>query len=386
MRFRHRSGEVVHLAYCSNVHPAEDVDGVIDQLERFAVPVREALGWPRLGIGLWLAADAAAALAQDAGGRDRLRAALDAGGLEVVTLNGFPYGGFHDPVVKRAVYRPDWADPRRVAYTRDLAVVLAALLPDDVSDGSISTLPLGWRDWWDAEHTAAAAGAFADLARHLADLRERTGKRIRVALEPEPGCTVETVGQAVAALEATRADSAHIGVCLDCCHLAVQFEDPASALAVLDGADVAIVKSQVSSGLRVPDPAAALADGTLAAFDEPRFLHQTRARTDGGVAAVDDLPDAADRLPTDREWRVHFHVPVHAEGYDTTQDVLRATLDGLVGGDTPRTRHLEVETYTWTVLPPDRRPAGDEGLVEGLARELSWTADRLTDLGLQPLA
>lgn len=386
MRFSHPDGATIHLAYCTNVHPAEDPQGVVRQLDAVAGRVRRALGVSRLGVGLWLTAVAAAVLRRDPAAFKELRLALQRNRLEVVTLNGFPYGGFHDAVVKRAVYRPDWADPRRAAYTRDLAVILAALLPDDVGDGSISTLPLGWREWWDAERTVAAASAFGDLSRHLADLRERTGKHIRVALEPEPGCTVETIGQTVAALEATRADPEHVGVCLDCCHLAVQFEDPAVALDVLDAAGVAVVKSQVSAGLRVADPAAALDDGSLAPYDEPRFLHQTRAHTDTGVADVDDLPDAAAGLPADREWRVHFHVPVHAGGDDTTQDVLLACLDGLVGGDVPRTRHLEVETYTWTVLPPGLRPEGPDGLVEGLARELAWTADRLVALGLDPLS
>jgi sugar phosphate isomerase/epimerase len=221
LRFRHPNGETVHLAYCSNVHQAEDVDGVLGQLDRFAGPTREALGWPRLGVGLWLAAEAAAALAGDAALRGRLRDALASRGLEVVTFNGFPYAGFHDEVVKRAVYRPDWADPRRAAYTRDLATILADLLPDDVTDGSISTLPLGWREWWDEAGNAVAARALADLVGHLDEIAARTGKQIRVGLEPEPGCTVETIAQAVTALDDTDADRSRIGVCLDACHLAV---------------------------------------------------------------------------------------------------------------------------------------------------------------------
>ncbi|MGH9011236.1 MAG: metabolite traffic protein EboE, partial [Acidimicrobiia bacterium] len=145
MRFRHPNGSTIHLAYCSNVHPAEDVDGVVGQLARFTEPVRRSLDVPRLGVGLWLPAPAAARLAAEEAEVTRLRGALDRRGLEVVTLNGFPYRGFHDPVVKRAVYHPDWLDPARAAYTLDLARVLVALLPDDVDEGTISTLPLAWR-------------------------------------------------------------------------------------------------------------------------------------------------------------------------------------------------------------------------------------------------
>jgi hypothetical protein len=163
----------------------------------------------------------------------------------------------------------------------------------------------------------------------------------------------------------------------------VQFEGPEAATARLRAAEVPIVKAQVSAALRVPaggDPAA------LAAFAEPRFLHQTRERVaGGGVVGVDDLDEAlAGGLPGDGgEWRAHFHVPVHWEGPQTTQAELVRTLDVLVGGPHPLATHLDVETYTWTVLPPQRRPDGPEGLVDGLACELRWVQDRLCDLGLK---
>ncbi|MFB9837461.1 xylose isomerase, partial [Actinoallomurus acaciae] len=126
MRFRHPDGTLVHLAYCTNVHPAEDLDGVLAQLARYAEPVRERLGAGTLGVGLWLAADVARALADEAA-LARLRRELTARGLEVVTLNGFPYRAFHAPVVKRAVYVPDWTERARLDYTLDLARILQGL-------------------------------------------------------------------------------------------------------------------------------------------------------------------------------------------------------------------------------------------------------------------
>ena len=382
MRFRHPAGSVVHLAYCSNVHPAEDVNGVISQLSRFAAPLRETLEVPRLGVGLWLAAPAAAALLEDTSSLDRLRSALGEHNLEVVTFNGFPYRAFHAPVVKRDVYVPDWTDPARADYTLDLARLLALLLPDDVEEGSISTLPLGWRTNWSERSSEEARYALERVTAGLVKLAGETGRKVRLALEPEPGCFVETVEGAIEALKGQ--DPQWIGVCLDACHLAVQFEDPESSLAALHEASVPVFKAQISSALHVSHPGDPKTIGKLAGFAEPRFLHQTRERTPEGVVGVDDLDDAlAGRLPQKNEWRVHFHVPVHHSGDDTTQRELATALRALLGGESPATTHLEVETYTWSVLPPGDRPEDDLGLVRGLAQELSWTRDRLLELELE---
>jgi sugar phosphate isomerase/epimerase len=377
LRLRHPDGSLLHLAYCSNVHPADDLDGVAAQLERYAARVRERLEAPVLGVGLWVAAPALA----DTAAAERLRAQLDRLGLEVVTLNGFPYTAFHAPVVKLEVYRPNWADVQRRDYTLGLARLLARLLPDDVAEGSISTLPLGWRTEWDEADQAAGKLALEQVAFGLAEIEDETGKRIRLALEPEPGCTIETVAQASEFLAGLAPE--WIGLCLDACHLAVQFESADSAVAQLAEAGVPVVKAQVSSALRVPVPGDAEGRAFLDEFAEPRFLHQVRECVHGRVAGTDDLPDALDGgLPAATEWRVHFHVPVHAAEH-TTQDELEATLAALAGGPAPVTRHLEVETYTWGVLPDG--PGGDDGLVEGLAAELAWTRDRLVALGAEEI-
>lgn len=376
MRLRHPDGSTVHLAYCANVHAAEDLDGVLGMLRRYAGPVRERLGVPSLGVGLWLAAPVAEALGHDPRAVDRLRAALTREGIEVVTLNGFPYRAFSAEVVKRRVYLPDWTEPARAAYTASLARILAALLPDDVTQGSISTLPLGWRSRWDRAAGEQARRALAGTAEQLAALEDTGGRRIRVGLEPEPGCVVETTAQAVRALEGL--DTSRLGVCLDACHLAVQFEDATAALACLAAAEVSVVKLQVSVALR-----AAAEHDRLSDFVEPRYLHQTRERANGSVLGVDDLPEALDGgLPGNDEWRVHFHLPVHAGGADSTQAELRATLEAVAGGPAPVTHHLEVETYTWGVLPVASRPTDDDGLIAGLAAELAWTRDELVGLGL----
>jgi sugar phosphate isomerase/epimerase len=386
MRLVHPDGQTVHLAYCTNVHPADDLAGVLAQLDRYAEPVRRELGVDRLGLGLWLAQPVAAELAASVVRRAQLRHELDVRGLEVVTLNGFPYGSFHADVVKHAVYTPDWTDPRRLAYTLHLATVLADLLPDGVARGSVSTLPLGWREPWGIGQVSAAQHQLAALAEGLAEIEWQSGRAVRVAFEPEPGCAVETTDHAVAAL--SDVDTKRIGVCLDLAHLACAWEDPEQSVRALQAAGLPVVKVQVSAALEVAQPAAAAA--VLADYVEPRFLHQTRS---AAGAAFDDLPEAlayvlADGLAagdTD-PWRVHFHVPLHAAPEPplaATVPVLRAGLAALLGGATAVSDHFEVETYTWTVLPALSRPRNDAELVRGIAAELSFTAAELVQLGLK---
>ncbi|MFI9114914.1 metabolite traffic protein EboE [Streptomyces venezuelae] len=396
MRFRHPDGSTVHLAYCTNVHPAETLDGVLAQLRDHCEPVRRRLGRDRLGIGLWLARDAARTLTTDPASLRALRAALDRRGLEVVTLNGFPYEGFGADEVKYRVYRPDWTSPERLAHTTDLARLLAALLPEDVTEGSVSTLPLAWRTPFDAAAAATARASLTTLAGRLDALEELTGRSIRIGLEPEPGCTVETVADAVAAL--ADVPSPRIGVCLDTCHLATSFEDPRTALDSLAAAGIPVPKAQLSAALHAEHPHLPEVKAALAAFAEPRFLHQTRTRTAAGLRGTDDLPEAlvtsdplittTPGLPDATPWRAHFHVPLHAPPappLSSTLPVLTETLGLLVGGPHPRTRHLEVETYTWQALPPDRRPRTRARLADGIAAELTLARDLLTDLGLKEL-
>jgi len=384
MRFRHPDGTIVHVAYCTNVHAAEDLDGVLEQLTRYAEPVRERLGVPRLGLGLWLAREVATQLAADDGAVTKLRTELAARGLEVVTLNGFPYKGFHDPVVKGKVYGPDWSEPARTHYTTDLARLLLRLLPDDAVRGSISTLPLGWRTPWDAEREAATAHQLDLLAADLRVLAATEGRAVRVAFEPEPGCIVETTKQAAERLSTV--DRNFLGVCLDVCHLAVAFEEPSEALYRLSAAGLPIVKVQASCALQADDPTDPTTRAALESFVEPRFLHQTRERGATEVLAADDLDGAlAGELPGAGPWRVHFHSPLHADAAEpltTTRPVLTDTLGLLVGGSIARTDHIEVETYTWQVLPEGQRPTDDRGLVAGLAAELDWMRTQLTQLGL----
>ena len=263
----------LHLSYCTNIHPGESWPEVRANLERYLVPVRErvAPGQP-FGVGLRLSGESARALAASEV-LDELRAFLRAHDLYVFTINGFPYGPFHGRPVKEQVYLPDWLDPERLAYTDRLADILAALVPEGV-EGTISTVPGAFapRVHGDADQSRMAR-AMLDHVAHLVRIRRDTGKRIALALEPEPCCFLETIseavsfferhlfsGEAVGALakttgltngDAERAIREHLGVCLDACHLAVEFEEPARVLAALDAAGIRVPKVQVTAGLRV---------------------------------------------------------------------------------------------------------------------------------------
>lgn len=376
MKLRLSGNRTLHVGYCYNVLPGESVAALCEQARRICGPVRARVGVDRMGVGLWIAQPAAVELRAPAA-LAALRDALAREGLYVFTLNGFPYGGFHAPRVKERVFQPTWADEARVAYTLDLAAILAELLPDDVAAGSISTVPLGPAN----VDRARAGDGLRRAADGLAAVEAATGRRIALAIEPEPGAGFERADALATFLHDLDAGD-RIGICFDCCHAAVVDEDPAGAFAALAAAGVACPKIQVSSALVVPDPHRDDTRAALAAFDEPRFLHQVRSARGGTM----DLPDALAGLDRSAPWRVHFHVPVHEAQIDrftTSRDVIEPTLAAAFasGKELP---HIEVETYTWNVLPEAQRPHDDAGLVDGIARELAWTVDSLSKMGAAP--
>lgn len=369
----------MHLSYCTNVHPAEDLAGIVRQLDEHAGPVRRAAGLDRLGVGLWMPVGVASVLAGDAGARAALADALERNGLELRTVNAFPYRGFHDDVVKLAVYRPDWTTAERLDYTLDCARALASLLPDG-AEGSISTLPLGWREGWDATADAAAEEALTRLVAGLDVIERETGRTVRVGIEPEPGCILDDVADVVSWLGARPALIADglLGLCLDTCHLAVSFADPAAVVAAATAAGVRIVKVQASVALEVPDPSDPRTVTALQPFAEERYVHQVRSAR--GTHAADDLPevlDARDPWPTDQPWRVHVHIPLHARPaapLRATIEVLLDAVDAVLAAPGGGAAHLDVETYTWSVLPASLQPAT---LVDGIAAELRWVRAHL---------
>jgi sugar phosphate isomerase/epimerase len=388
-----------HLCYCTNIHPGERWPEVRANLERYVLAVKQRVAPDNdFGVGLRLSAVAADAL-QNPMTFAELREFLRAHDLYVFTINGFPYGPFHGTHVKEDVYLPDWQDEERLRYTNLLADLLVELLPGSV-DGSVSTVPGAFKARVQSDDTVARiATLMIRHVAHLVRLREKTGRTIALALEPEPCCLLETIDETVdffqshlfaanaiqqlAAETGLQDDAAekalrrHLGVCLDLCHAAVEFEDPRAIAARLDYAGIRIAKLQLSTGLQIADVTPQAAE-RLRAFADDVYLHQVVERSDGELKRYVDLPEALAQRPSNqkREWRIHFHVPVFLEelgDFSSTQSFLRDIL--LQHRDNPLSPHVEVETYTWNVLPERYR---SEDVVSAVARELDWVTAQLS--------
>ncbi|HKO95238.1 MAG TPA: metabolite traffic protein EboE [Polyangiaceae bacterium] len=388
-----------HLTYCTNIHPGESWAQVFENVRThvLAVKARTAPEQP-FGVGLRLSAAAARTLREPATLAE-FQAFLAQHQLYVFTINGFPYGPFHAEPVKAAVYRPDWRDAERARYTGDLAWLLAELLPEGLA-GSISTVPGGFKaELLGREQEARVAAQLIQQALELHRLRERTGRDIALALEPEPCCMLETTEETLAFFEgellshasrswlarqaqvsfdeAERIVRRHLGVCLDTCHAAIEFERADETLDRLASAGINIHKIQLSTGLRLAEPSPESLRA-LGAYDEPVYLHQVVAHTRAGqLLRFTDLPQAlADReARAAAEWRVHFHVPLYSDNlgaFGNTQAFLARVLERQ--RQAPVSLQLEVETYTWDVLPPEQRTGS---VVASISRELAWVKERL---------
>jgi len=369
-----------HISYCTNVHPGETLTEIAEVLRGPVAEVKAAV-CPALpfGLGLRLGNQATEALLRAPGALIELVELCLNEGLYVFTLNGFPYGDFAASTVKAGVYAPDWRSPERLAYTLRLARVLAHL--PGPTHRTISTVAGGFRP--EADDVAAMATHLRAAATGLAELADETGVHIRLCLEPEPWTTLETTPETIrffdAHLRSEAASRDHLGVCYDCCHQAVHFEEPAASVAALVAAEVPIGKVQVSSALHLAQPADPEARAALMAFAEPRYLHQVVGRrVDGTLLRALDLP----AVPTDEAWtqaeawRCHFHVPIGWAGagaLSTTRADWQAAVRAVVAADA--CPHLEVETYTWSVLPAVEQAAlAGDGLVAGVVAELAALA------------
>ncbi|MBI4231132.1 MAG: metabolite traffic protein EboE [Planctomycetes bacterium] len=411
-----RSGEA-HLTYCQNVHAVESADAILDALGRWgARAAREVFGAGPAAAGLRLGAEAAA-IFSTRDGRARLGEALSRANLYALTVNAFPYGAFQEGRVKEQVFAPPWTDEARLAYTSQVVTLLADLMPDGIAEGTVSTSPGTFRPWGDdREVRERIAENLARAAERAWQSLDRTGRSVRVCLEPEPFGTLQTQADALAFFEGPlrvhaarwlsrrrgypqgRAEGMiqeHLGVCLDTCHALVAHEDPSAALSAFRRADVAVGKIQISNALHLPGGGADRRGlSALREYGEDRFFHQVVAQGSDGAAIwhVDleallsgwpdvPLPDAWKRS---RDWRVHFHVPLFAdalEGVPTLQEPL-ATFLAWLGAQKGPHPHLEVETYTWSLLPRGNRPPPDEQeTFEGICAELRWAMKRMQETG-----
>ena len=367
--------------YCSNVHAGSNLDETVANLTEHTLKVKRIVSPDEpMGVGLWLPAKSAHAISSEKRLPD-FKDFLDENDLIPFTLNGFPYGDFHAPVVKHKVYQSDWTTAERFDYTIELAIILAQLI-EEGSHASISTLPLGWpgesRDDWPYEQ---AAGQLLNLAQSLRILEETTGRYIAVALEPEPGCLLDTADDVISFfndyLLGKGSDEIvlrYLGVCHDICHSAVMFEAQRETIKAYADSGIKIFKVHVSSAVEADftsmsevDRAEALKQ--LQKFHEPKYLHQTSVRKENRTF-YEDLVNAVEARPRWGIWRSHFHVPVFLE----TMGLLRPTQTDIIEGMQAIKEYsdcstFEIETYAWGVLPKHLQVPD---LAEGIAAELKW--------------
>jgi sugar phosphate isomerase/epimerase len=376
-----------HLAYCTNIHRGETWPETQAALEEFTLAVRERVCPAQpYGIGLRLS-DRAARELSEAPALAAFQRWLDRHDCYVFTINGFPFGQFHGERVKEQVYAPDWTTDARVDYTRRLFDLLAQLVPPG-GEGSVSTVPGSCKEFiTSAGQEKLMRDNLFRCVEHIARLGEKTGRTLHLGLEPEPLCYLETTAETVVFFERLRAEHPHdprlaecLGVNYDTCHLAVEFEEPGEALGRLQENGIKISKLHLSSALKARPTSAGRA--ALASFADDVYLHQVVARTAAGALARHRDLDAALRSSAPaQEWRVHFHIPLHCpplEWFDNTTDHLLGVLD-VLAAQPGLCRHLEMETYTWEVMPSALK---SRSVVEQLAAEYDWCLGQLRGRGL----
>jgi hypothetical protein len=387
----------LHLAYTTNVHRSESWAETFHALERYTLAVRDKV-CPKqpFAIGLRLSERAAVELSEPTE-RLEFQRWLERHSCYVFTLNGFPYGQFHGNKIKEQAYRPDWTSPERVAYTNLLFNLLAELLPSG-TEGSVSTLPCSFKEFrLSAEAQKNVRQNLWRTVEHVARVTEKTGRMLHLGLEPEPLCYLESTAETLHLFEHLRAEhprderlATHLGVNYDTCHFAVNYEDPQSALACLVNNGIRISKIHLSSALKTfPTPEAR---EKLSGMADDIFMHQVVERDPSGQRTIyRDLPEAlalASRLYAGRstdlpEWRIHFHIPMHsfpALPFENTADHLHGVLD-LLASYPEICKHLEMETYSWEVLPPRLKSLD---LVDQIAAEYGWVLAELAKRGLAP--
>ena len=389
----------IHLAYSTNVHRGETWAETFESLNSYTLRVRDrvAQGHP-YAIGLRLSNRAAHEL------RDRatlleFQRWLARNRCYVFTMNGFPFGQFHGQRIKELVYEPDWRSPERVAYTNLLFDLLSQLMPPEI-EGSVSTLPCSYKGFnLQPDEYKGMRNNLWHCVEHIARVSEQTGRKMHLGLEPEPLCVLESSGETIQLFDRLRTEhprdprlAEHLGVNYDTCHFAVEFEEPTDALGCLMQHGIKISKIHVSSALKVhPDSAVRAA---LVHFAEDTYLHQVViAQPDGQRVIYRDLPEALAGEPASPEdaidsestplpeWRIHYHIPLHSPEtslFQNTTDHITTVFD-MLGSNPTMCSHLEMETYTWEVLPPELR-SGD--VVDQLTAEYAWTLSQLAERGL----
>ncbi len=384
------------LTYCTNIHPGFDWKTTFDSLKEHVPKIKKEVssGKP-FGLGLRLSNKASEELALT-GNLEEFKQWLGENDVYVFTMNGFPYGNFHNERVKDDVHAPDWTTLERLTYTKRLFNQLEALLPEGIS-GGISTSPVSYKYWHATEEATKSAfetGAknMVEVAIHLQKIEEETGKYLHLDIEPEPDGMLENSDEVLQfyadyllpigvsliseklGLDTAAAEKIihrYLTVCYDICHFSLAYEEPTETFEKFVKAGIAIGKIQVSAALKIlsnPSGNDKIWEA-LTLFDEPTYLHQVTEKIDGKVKTYNDLPIVLENKREFEELRAHFHVPIFLERFgalDSTQDHILKVMKYLK--DNPVSEHLEIETYTWDVLPS----ALKRDLSESIVREIEW--------------
>ncbi|HXI01362.1 MAG TPA: metabolite traffic protein EboE [Sphingobacteriaceae bacterium] len=390
-----------HLTYCSNIYSGESWEDHFDALKKSFPLIKQQVSPDEpMGLGLRLSNLASIDLITE-GNLKVFRQWLTDNQCYVFTMNGFPFGGFHHTRVKDQVHAPDWTTKERLDYTLRLFHILTKLLPEDM-EGGISTSPLSYKPWFNNKEKLAKAKALATenillVADELHAIRQRTGILLHLDIEPEPDGFLESGREfinwfendllikgierfrdklKISAFKAETILRRHIGLCYDVCHFAIGYEPHAEIIQELTSKKIKVGKIQISAALkaRVPQTSGErqLVFNEFSRFNESTYLHQVIAKsTNGDLIRYPDLPDALSDSgnPDVAEWRAHFHVPVFNGDFGllkSTQSDIVQVLE--IFSRIPFTHHLEVETYTWDVLPEALKLPLNQSVI----RELEW--------------
>lgn len=393
------------LTYCSNIHPGESWEEHFAQLKQHIPLIKKQVNaGGRFGIGLRLSNIASLELKKE----NNLSAFIEwlkENDCYVFTMNGFPYGSFHHTIVKDQVHAPDWTTQDRVDYTIRLAEILSQLLPEDM-EGGISTSPLSYRHWHSAEQMdivfKKTTAYLLEVIIKLIEIKNVTGKTIHIDIEPEPDGLLESGIEFLNWYEeyllpsgtqllnkhfgwtnkiSVNALKEHVQLCYDICHFAVGYEDHRQVTALLQQKNIRIGKIQISAALKAGIPANVEERNTVIdafkQFNETTYLHQVIAlQKNGELKKYPDLPEAIQQAddPLTTEWRSHFHVPLFVENYGVLQSTQQDIINVLhLHKHHPLTRHLEIETYTWEVLPDALKLP----MTDSIIREMQWVISLL---------
>jgi len=397
----------LHLTYCTNIHSGESWDAIFENLKTY-IP---SLSIANFGIGLRLS-DRASIEILEGNNLAIFKEWLQANNYYVFTMNGFPFGNFHKEKVKDAVHLPDWTTQARLDYTLRLFDILAEILPQNnqltTLEGGISTSPLSYKLWWKTEQEnqqvfEIATENLIKVVQHLLKIREKTGKLLHLDIEPEPDGMLENTKDTIAYFvdwllskgaamlsknltisieEAKKAIRTHIQICYDICHFAVEYEKHKDTLQVFENHGIKIGKFQISAALKADLPKDETQRKAIfeefAIFNEPTYLHQVIARNSKNeLFNFNDLPKALIEATSEDfvEWRTHFHVPIFLSKYrllqSTQEDIIQVL--ALLKQKPSLTQHLEIETYTWDVLPKEMQLS----MEESIGRELNWVREQL---------